>query len=128
MCSLLSGLANQLQKICLFGTLAATIGCNLLWNILECKSYMSWWSNNSSREGFLILPHPLTNLEKEKYYQGKSEFNGVHSRNKLSKIKDGEYVTNLDEYKSIGTPRLDSHVNDDNAASFNRFGVECIPK
>ena len=31
------------------------------------------------------------------------KFNGVHSRYKLPKIKDGAYVINLDEYKSIGT-------------------------
>ena len=33
----------------------------------------------------------------------KPKFNGVYSRNNLPKIKDGAYVINLDEYKSIGT-------------------------
>ena len=32
-----------------------------------------------------------------------TKFNGVYSRNELPKIKDRAYVTNLDEYKSIGT-------------------------
>ena len=42
--------------------------------------------------------HPLTNFEIEKYYQIKPRFNGVFSRNNLSKkIKDGAYVINLDE-------------------------------
>ena len=48
-----------------------------------------------------MLPHPLTNFEIQKYYQNKPKFNGVYSRNNLPKIKDGVYVINLDEYKSI---------------------------
>ena len=48
-------------------------------------------------------PHPLTNFEIKKYYQNKPTFNGVYSRNNLLKTKDGSYVTNIDEYKSIGT-------------------------
>ena len=47
--------------------------------------------------------HPLTNFEIQKYYQNKPKFNGVYSRINLHKIKDGAYVINLDEYKSIGT-------------------------
>ena len=40
-------------------------------------------------------PHPLTNLEIQKYYQNESRFNGVYSRNNLPKLKDGAYVINL---------------------------------
>ena len=47
--------------------------------------------------GFLIPPHPLTNFEIQKYYKNEPRFNGVFSRNNLpKKIKDGAYVTNLD--------------------------------
>ena len=46
---------------------------------------------------------PLTNFEIQRYYKKEPRFNGVHSRNNLPKIKDGKYVKNLDEYKSIGT-------------------------
>ena len=54
--------------------------------------------------GFLIPPHPLTNFEIQRYYQNEPRFNGVFSRNNLPlKIKDGAYVTNLDEYADIGT-------------------------
>ena len=48
-------------------------------------------------------PHSLTNFEIQKYYQNEPKFNGVYSRNNLSKIKDGAYIINLDEYESIGT-------------------------
>ena len=37
------------------------------------------------------------------YYQNEPKFNGFYSRNNLPKIKDGAYVINLDEFKSIGT-------------------------
>ena len=48
-------------------------------------------------------PHPLTNFERQKYYQNEPKFNGVYSRNNWPKIKDGAFVINLDEYESIGT-------------------------
>ena len=47
--------------------------------------------------------HPLTNIEIQTYYQNEPKVNGVYSRNNLSKIKDGVYIINLDEYGSIGT-------------------------
>ena len=40
-------------------------------------------------------PYPLTNFEIQKHY--KNEQNLIASRNNLSKIKDGAYVTYLDE-------------------------------
>ena len=44
-----------------------------------------------------MAPHPLTNLEIQKYYQNHAQrsskneirFNGVYSRDNLPKIKDG---------------------------------------
>ena len=36
-------------------------------------------------------PHPFTNFEIQKYYENKPKFNGVYSRNNLSKLKDGTY-------------------------------------
>ena len=44
--------------------------------------------------------HPLTNFEIQKYYQNEPKFNGVYSRNNLSKIREGTYVINIDHYKS----------------------------
>ena len=37
----------------------------------------------------LMPPHLLTNFEIQKYYQNEPRFNGVYSRDNLSKIKDG---------------------------------------
>ena len=45
--------------------------------------------------------HPLTNSDIQKYYQNKAKFNGVYSRSYLPKIKDGGYIINLSEFKSI---------------------------
>ena len=46
--------------------------------------------------------HPLKIFEIQKYYQKEPKFNGVYSKNYLSKIKDGTYVINLDEFKPTG--------------------------
>ena len=35
--------------------------------------------------GLLMLPHPLTNFEIQKYYKNEPRFNGVFSRNNLPK-------------------------------------------
>ena len=59
-------------------------------------------------------PHPLTNFEIQKYYENETKFNGFYSRNNLSKIKDGAYVMNLDEYESIRTHWIALYVNDNN--------------
>ena len=49
-------------------------------------------------------PHLLINFEIQKYYLSEPKFNGVYSRDNLQEIiKDGAYVTNLDEYSDIGT-------------------------
>ena len=50
-----------------------------------------------------MLPYPLINVEIQVYYQNEPKSNSVYSRNNLPKIKDGAYVINLVEYKSIRT-------------------------
>ena len=62
---------------------------------------------------FLIPSHPLTNFENQKYYQSEPRFN-VYQRNNLPKIKNGAFVINLDEYKSIGPHSIALYVNDVN--------------
>ena len=52
-----------------------------------------------------------TKFKIQKYYQHKTKFNGVFSRNSLPKIKVGVCVINLGEYKSIGTHWTALHVN-----------------
>ena len=81
-------------------------------------------------------PHPLTNFEIQKYYQNEPRFNGVYSRDNLPKIKDGTYVTNLDEYSDIGTHRVALYVSraspkdvkNNDVTYFGSFGIEHIPK
>ena len=79
--------------------------------------------------------HPSTYFEIQKYYQNKPRFNnGVYSRNNFPKIKDGAYVTNIDEYKSKAIHPIALFVNSDNEGEsnnvtyFDSFGVEHIPK
>ena len=75
-----------------------------------------------------MLLHALTNLETPKYYQNEPKFDGVYSRNNLPNIKDGEYVTYFDEFKSIRTHWIALFVNYNNATYFDSFRVEHIPK
>ena len=56
--------------------------------------------------------HPLPNFEIQKYCQNKTKLNGVYSKNILPKIKDGTYVINLDEFKSIRTHLIALYVDD----------------
>ena len=60
----------------------------------------------NSRPGFLMPPHLFANFEIKKDYQNEPKFNGVFWRNNLTKIKDGAYAIDLDEYKSKGTHSL----------------------
>ena len=77
----------------------------------------------------MIPPHPLTNFEIQTYYQNKSRFNRVYSRdNLLDKIKDGAYVINLYEYFDIGTHWIELYVNTKTLKYVNSFGVEHISK
>ena len=75
-----------------------------------------------------MLPYSLTNFEIQMYYQNEPKFNGFYSRNNLPEIKDGAYVINLDEHKSIGTHWINFYVNDNNVTYFDSFGVEHILK
>ena len=59
-------------------------------------------------------PHPLTNLEMQKYYQNDPRFNEVYSRDNLPKIKDGANVINLDEYSDIETHSIALHALNNN--------------
>ena len=64
----------------------------------------------------------------QKYYQNKPKFNGIYSRNNWSKVKDGSFIRDLDEYESIGTHWLNFYVNVENVTYFDSFGAEHISK
>ena len=75
-----------------------------------------------------MLPHPLTNFEKKRYYQNEPEYNGIYSRNNFPEIKDKAYVTNPDDFRPIGTHWIAFYVNNNNVTYFGSFGVKHIPK
>ena len=67
--------------------------------------------------------HSLTNFVIQKYYQTEPKLNGVYSRNDLLKIKDGAYVLNLNEFKSIETHWIALYMDSNNIIYFGSFGV-----
>ena len=71
---------------------------------------------------------PFNNFPKKKFSENEPKFNGVYSRNNLPKIRDGAYLTNLDEFKLIGTHWIALYVNRRNATYLDSFGVKHIPK
>ena len=73
--------------------------------------------------------HPLTNFEIQKYYENKPRFNGVYSRNNLTKkIKDEAYLINLDECAEVGTHWIALFCNRSEIVYFDSFGVEHVPE
>ena len=75
-----------------------------------------------------MAPYALNNFEMQKCYQNEPKFNGVYSRNNLSKIKNGVYIINLDEYEPIETHWIALYVNAKNVTYYDSFGVAHIPK
>ena len=59
------------QKCGFLGMLLGTLGASLLRNMLTGRSIFK-------KQGLLLLPRSLINLEIQKYYQNKPGFNGVY--------------------------------------------------
>ena len=78
---------------------------------------------------FLIPPHPLTNFDIQKYYQNEPKFNGVYSRNNLTKrIKDEAYIINLDKYTDKGIYWIALFCNRSKIVYFDSFDVKHVPE
>ena len=103
--------------------LLGTLGASLLGNILAGKGInraregglRSGYGNKTQdhkKNGFLMPPHPLTDFEIQKYYQNEPRFNGIYSRDNLSRIKDGVAL----------------YVQNNDVSYFDSFGIEHIPK
>ena len=74
-------------------------------------------------------PHPLTNFKIQKYYVNEPRFNGVFSRDNMTKkIKDGAYVINLNEYADVGTHWIALFCNRSEIIYFDSFVVEHVPE
>ena len=120
--------------------LLGTLGASLLGNLLAVKGIARAGSGNKKgkrnckswfwkRLGFLMLPHPLTNFEIQKYYQNKPRLNGVFSRNNLpDKIRVEAYVINLDEYADVGTHWIALFGNKNGIVYFDSFGAKHVPE
>ena len=115
------------------GMILGTLGASLLGNLLSGKRlYRAGEGMYRAGEGIkkkaLMPPHPLTNFEIQNYYKNEPRYNGVYSKDNLSKIKNGAYAINLDEYKDIGTHWIALYVKNNEVIYFDSFGVEYIPR
>ena len=74
-------------------------------------------------------PHPLTNFEIKQHYENEFRFNGVYSRNNLSKlIKNEAYLINFDEYADVDTHWIVLYLKNNEVIYFDSFGVEHVPE
>ena len=72
-------------------------------------------------------PHPLKNLEIQKYYQSESRSNGVFSRDNLPKnIKDVARVINLHEFTDVATHWIALFCRKSGIIYFDSFDVEHV--
>ena len=117
--------------------LLGTLGASLLGNLLTGKGIIRAsegivraGEGSKKKKLNLLLPfHPLTNIEISEYYSNEPRFNGVYSRDNLSKItKKGAYVINLDEYGNNGTHWIALFIKTNEFIYFDSFGIEHIPK
>ena len=70
----------------------------------------------------------MNNFEIQKYYQKSPKFEDVYLLINLNTVKDGLYMVNLYEYKSIGTSWIAIYINSNIVTDFASFSVEQIPK
>ena len=86
--------------------LLGTVAASTLGNALAGQRVIISGEGTIKAGEILMLPHPLTNFEIQKYYQNGPKFNGVYSRNNSSKKNMRIYIINHDENESIGTHGL----------------------
>ena len=75
------------------------------------------------------MPHSLTNIKIQKYYQNEPRLNWVYSRDNFPKNKRyGAYVMNPDEYAEVETHWIALYDLNNDVNYFDNFGVENVPK
>ena len=86
-------------------------------------------SKNLQKTTIYNLASFLTSFEIQRYCHNEVRFNGVYYRdNLLDKIKDGAFITNLDEYSDIGTDWIALYKLNNGITYFDSFAIEHIPK
>ena len=121
------------QKGGFLSKLLGTLGASLLGNLLSGQNlyrtgYGMYRTGYRLKKKSLIPFHPLKNYEIKNYFKDEPRFNGVYSRDNLSKLKNGAYVFNLDHSENTGRHWVVIFVQKDEVIYFESFGVEHIPK
>ena len=95
------------------------------------EKWMISWKWLSYLKNLVYWYNTLAKQLKLKQKNKKEDFSvcyGVHSRNKLPKIKNGTYVINLDEFKSKAIYLITSYVGGNNIIYYDSLGVDHISK
>ena len=81
--------------------------------VASLKGISGSWKNRKWIYGwkFLVPLHPWNNIAITNYFNYEPRFDGVLSRNNLSRIKVGVYVINLDDKYSKGTHWVSLFIN-----------------
>ena len=116
------------QKDGFLSMLLGVLVANLLGNIEAGNWVIKVGDGVHSCSGFLMLPHPFTDFEVQKYYQSEPKFEGVDSQNTLANtLKHETNVDNFDEHKSKGTHCVALYINGNSSVTyFDSFGVKRI--
>ena len=86
-------------------------------------------SKNLQKATIYNLASSLTSFEIQRYCHNEVRFDGVYYRdNLLDKIKDGAFITNLDEYSDIGSDWIALPKLNNGITYFDSFAIEHIPK
>ena len=106
------------------GTLLEPLATSLVQSVIS--SVVQGISGRGVRrdnQKLLVLLHPLSNIEITNYFNYELRISVDVSRNNSPRIKDGEYVLNLDDKNSKETHWVSLFINKNTAAYFGFFGI-----
>ena len=74
----------------------------------------------------MVLSHCLSNIEITKYFSFEPKFIDIFSRDNLPRIKDGAYVMNLDDKRSIRISWVVLFIDKNKIVYFDSFEMKYI--
>ena len=103
------------QESGFLGALLAPLAASLVQPVISSVVKGMWKRSLKSKSRihekiFLVLLHPLNNIEITNCFNYEPRFNDVFSKNNLARLKDGAHVIDLDGKNSKGTHYLSTKI------------------